>query len=112
MTLAVFEEDVEVTSELVRDKAISPRGAVCKSFINPADCELTPPPCCAQSEGYGSLEYLRVFWFSLLQECAACVTHRQPETWSMSSQYLQITTRLHSFEDEKRKNSCFSFVCV
>lgn len=42
-------------------------------------------PCCAQSTGYETLKYLRLFCFSLLQECTACVTHRQPEQRSMSS---------------------------
>lgn len=42
-------------------------------------------PCCAQSTGCRALKYLRVFWlFYLLQECTACVTHRQPK-WSVSS---------------------------
>lgn len=58
------------------------------------------PPCCAQSTGRRTLKYLRLFWFSLLQECTACVTHRQPQKWSMSS-ISRDHHKITFFEDEK-----------
>lgn len=71
----------------LREEKISACSGVRKIFLK--SCWLWPVlPCCAQAavlRGYGAFKYLRLFWFSLLQECTACVIHRQPKKWSMSS---------------------------
>lgn len=70
---------------------------------------VTLPPCCARSTGYQTLKYLRLFWFSLLQECTACVTHRPQEQRSLSS-ISQDRHKIALFE--AHTHTCFSFTGV
>lgn len=69
---------------------------------------VTLPPA-VQSIAHGTLKYLRLFWFSLLQECTACVIVSQRS--GAYPQYLKITTRLHSLK-AREAEACFSFTCV
>lgn len=55
---------------------------------------LTRPPLLC------TVKYLRLLWFSLLQECTACVTHVNQGSGACP-QYLRITTRLHFLKARK-----------